>query len=99
MQDYYSHRKQGWKAWNWDEALKGAGVGSRVGSFIGPWSTLVGAGVGAGAGWGHVGASVRAKAGLGKTPDDAIDYRDDFILANARTIDWVNRWRARWGNN
>jgi len=99
MQDYFSHRKQGWEAWNEDIALMGAEVGARVGSLIGPWSTLAGAGIGASAGWGHTWASVRAKAGYGLTPDDAIDYKDDFIAANEWTTEWVDRWRTRWGNN
>jgi len=60
---------------------------------------LTGAAVGSVAAWGHVWASARARAGIGLTPDDAIDYRGDFIAANNRTIMWVNRWRARWGNN
>jgi hypothetical protein len=99
MQDFYSHRKQGWKAWNGDIALKGAEIGAEIGSLGGPWSTLAGAGIGSAAGWGHTWASIQGKAGLGPMPDDAIDYKNDFIKANERTKDWVDKWRAKWACN
>gem|GEM_PF-6476855 len=95
IQDYYSHRKQGWKAWNWDFALEGAKFGLHAGAIVG--RPLGGATVGSLAGWGHTWPSIQAKLGLCPTPDDALDYKDDFIRANKKTKEWVERWRARWG--
>jgi hypothetical protein len=99
MQDFYSHRKQGWKAWNGDIAAMGAEVGAEVGSLIGPWSALAGAGAGSLAGWGHTWATVKGKAKLGPMPDDAIDYKRDFIAADEKTKEWVDKWRAKWACN
>lgn len=90
MQDYYSHRKQGWKAWNPDIAVEGTAIGGLVG-FPGTGMVL-----GSAAAWGHAWASARAKAGIGLTPDDAIDYMQDFIEANEQTVIWVEKWYARY---
>jgi hypothetical protein len=97
IQDYYSHRKQGWKAWNPELALQGAEYGLHAGGIVGPKTALLGAAVGSLAGWGHTLPTAKAELGLGPMPDDALDYRDDFVRANQKTREWVERWRARWG--
>ena len=81
MQDYYSHRKQGWRSFNPEVLENGALIGEATGFPI------TGAALGAAGAWGHTWASARAKAGFGKTPDDAIDFKRDFIEANSADRD------------
>jgi RHS repeat-associated protein len=90
MQDYYSHRKQGWKSFNPEVLENGAAIGEITGFPV------TGAALGAAGAWGHAWASARAKAGFGKTPDDAIDYKRDFLEAEAQTEIWVERWYAKY---
>jgi RHS repeat-associated protein len=88
MQDWFSHRGQGYEGWDWGSSAIGTGVGTII--PIPGVGTLGGGIVG---GWGHGRGNVLGWVG-GLRPDNADDYNDAFIEAEIRTKYWIKRWNA-----
>jgi RHS repeat-associated protein len=76
MQDWFSHRGQGYENWDWGAA--------GIGGLLGLPGLIIG-------GWGHARGNVGSWLG-GAKPDDADAYDDAYRAAVERTQEWLGHW-------